>query len=115
MSTSHVIVTIFAALFVGYSAVAVLIRASWVTDSLVEYGVQRSWWNWLGAAKLAGAAGLLVGLAVPPLGVAAAIALVLYFAGAVTTVVRAHWYSHIPYPLMFMAPVVGSLALKLAS
>lgn len=26
--------------------------------------------------------------------------LTLYFAGAVVTVVRARWYSHIPFPLL---------------
>ncbi|WP_246083539.1 DoxX family protein [Nonomuraea diastatica] len=39
----------------------------------------RSWWPWLGAAKAAGAAGLLVGLFVPVIGVMAAICLVAYF------------------------------------
>lgn len=115
MSTSHDIVTVLAAVFVGFSAVSVLVRAEWVVKPLADYGVPRPWWNWLGIAKSAGAVGLLAGLAVPPLGVAAGIALVLYFIGAVVTVVRARWYSHIPYPLMYLAPVVGSLALKFAS
>jgi hypothetical protein len=66
-------------------------------------------------AKAAGAAGLLVGLFVPVIGVLAAIGLVLYFAGAVVTVVRARWYSHIPYPLVFLAPVAASMALRFAA
>ena|SRR5215218_2027310 len=75
----------------------------------------RSWWPWLGTAKAAGAAGLLVGLFVPVIGVMAGIGLMLYFAGAVITVVRARWFSHIPYPLLYMAPVVASLALRFAA
>ena len=47
----------------------------------------------------------------PAIGVVAGIGLVLYFAGAVITVARARWYSHIPHPLLYLAPVVGSLAL----
>ena len=39
------------------------------------------------------------------------ICLVLYFAGAVITVVRARWYSHVVFPLMYVAPVIASLAL----
>jgi hypothetical protein len=29
-------------------------------------------------------------------------------------VVRARWYSHIPYPLMYMGPVVAALVLGFA-
>lgn len=115
MSTAHTVVTVVAAAAVGFSAVSVFAGASWVVQSLADYGVPRSWWPWLGAAKAAGAVGLLVGLAVPLLGEVAGIALVLYFIGAVTTVVRARWYSHIPYPVVYMAPVVGALALGYAS
>lgn len=110
MSITYVIVTVLAALMVGFSAGSVLFRAKWVVEPLADYGVPPSWWPWLGTAKAAGAAGLLVGLAVPLVGVMAGIGLVLYFAGAVITVVRAKAYTHIPFPLMYVAPVVGSLA-----
>jgi hypothetical protein len=52
---------------------------------------------------------------VPVIDVMAEIGLVLYFAGAVVTVVRARWYSHIPYPLVFLAPVAASMALRFAA
>jgi hypothetical protein len=115
MSTAYVVVTIVAAAWVGYSAAAVFFRAKWVVQALTDYGVPRSWWPWLGMAKTAGAAGLLVGLRVPVIGVMAEIGLVLYFAGAVATVARARWYSHIPYPLVYLAPVVASMALRFAA
>ncbi|HEX9338294.1 MAG TPA: DoxX family protein [Pseudonocardiaceae bacterium] len=115
MSTAHIVVTVLAAAEVGFSAVSVFLRAQWVTRSLADYGVPRSWAPWLGTAKAAGAAGLLVGLLVPVIGVLAGICLVLYFTGAVITVVRAHWYSHIPYPLVFVAPVVAALVLGFAA
>src|SRR5579864_8196061 len=115
MSTAYIVVTILAAAMVGYSAVAVFFRARWVVQALTDYSVPRSWWPWLGTAKAAGAAGLLIGLFVPVIGVMAAIGLVLYFAGAVGTVVRAHCYAHIPYPLVFVAPVVAALALRVAA
>ncbi len=114
MSTVLAVLTVFGALWVGFSAVSLLRGASWVVDSLTEYGVPRGWWPWLGAAKLVGAIGLLVGLAVPPIGLAAGVGLVLYFTGAVVTVVRARSYSHIPYPLLYLVPVVGTLALGAA-
>lgn len=111
MFTAYVVVTVLAALLAAFSAYSVFTRAEWVVKPLADYGVPRALWVWLGIAKAAGAVGLLVGLAVPPIGVAAGIGLVLYFALAVVTVIRARWYSHIAFPLVYMAPVVGSLAL----
>ncbi|MFF1874869.1 DoxX family protein [Streptomyces sp. CB03911] len=115
MTVAHVVVTVLAALMAGYSGFAILGGAAWVLEALGLYGVPRTWWTWLGLAKAAGAAGLLVGLFVPALGVAAAVGLILYFTGAVITVVRARSYGHIPFPLVYMAPAVGALALGLAA
>ena len=115
MSILYVVITVFSAAWVGFSAVSVFVEAAWVVGPLADYGVARSWWPWLGAAKTAGAAGLLVGLFVPAIGVIAGICLVLYFAGAVITVVRARSYSHIPFPLLYLAPVAVSLALGFAA
>jgi hypothetical protein len=113
MSAAYVVITILAAALVGYSAFAVFFRSSWVVQSLADYGVPHAWWPWLGVAKAAGAAGLLIGLLVPTIGVIAEVALVVYFAGAVITVAHGRWYSHIPYPLVFVAPVIGSAVLRL--
>ncbi|MEU8357092.1 DoxX family protein [Nonomuraea sp. NPDC048882] len=105
------VVTVLTALWVGFSALSIFIRAKWVVEPLTEYGVARRWWPWLGTAKAAGAAGLLAGLVVPVVGVMAGIGLVLYFTGAVITVLRARSYAHVPYPLLYLAPVVAVLAL----
>lgn len=115
MSTAHLVVTLLAAALAAFSAGSVLARAPWVVQPLADYGVPRSWWPWLGAAKAAGAAGLVAGLLVPVLGVLAGIGLVLYFAGAVVTVLRARAYAHVPFPLIYAAPVAASLALGLAA
>ncbi|MCX4094170.1 DoxX family protein [Nocardia sp. alder85J] len=115
MSVAHTIVTILAAAWVGFSAVSMLLRAKWVVEPLAEYGVPASWWPWLGIAKAAGALGLLVGLAVPAIGIAAAIGLVLYFLGAVVTVLRARAYGHVGFPLLYLVPVVVAAALGAAA
>ncbi|MGV9379623.1 DoxX family protein [Nonomuraea sp. NPDC003707] len=86
-------------------------RAEWVVKPLTDYGVPRSWWTWLGAAKAAGSVGVLAGLFVPVVGVLAGIGLVLYFAGAVVTVLRARSYSTVVFPLLYLGPVVAALAL----
>lgn len=115
MSTTYTVVTVSAAAWVGFSAFSVFTRAKWVVEPLADYGVPTSWWPWLGAAKAAGAVGLLVGLAVPVIGVLAGIGLVLYFVGAVITVLRARAYSHVLYPMLYLGPVVASLALAFAA
>lgn len=115
MSTAYLVVTLVGAALVAFSALAVFARAAWVMDAFGSYRIPLSWLPWLGAAKMAGAVGLVVGLFVPVIGLVAAVGLVLYFAGAVVTVVRARWYSHVPYPLIYVAPVVGSLVLGFAS
>ena len=113
MSTTSVVVTVLAALMVGFSAVSLLRRVPWVVEPLTEYGVPRAWWPWLGAAKAAGSIGLLVGLALPWVGYVAGIALIVYFSGALVTVLRARSYSHVPFPMLYVAPVVGSVAVGL--
>ena len=115
MSIAYVVVTVLAALMVAYSAFSVFSHAKWIVQTLADYGVPHSWWPWLGTAKAAGAVGLLVGLFVPVIGVLAGIALMLYFTGAIITVVHARWYAHIPYPLLYIAPVIGTLVLRYAA
>jgi hypothetical protein len=61
------------------------------------------------ALKLAGVAGLVVGLAaVPWLGVAAGVGLVLFYAGAVTAHVRARVFYNIAFPGAFLLLAVAS-------
>ncbi|MEU4795125.1 DoxX family protein [Streptomyces sp. NPDC023327] len=115
MSTAHVVITLLAAATTGFSAASVFLRSKWVVGPMADYGIPMAWLPWLGTAKAAGAVGLVVGLFVPFVGVAAAIGLVLYFTGAVIAVVRARWYAHIPFPLIYAAPVVGALVLTPAA
>lgn len=114
MSVTTTVVTVLTALWVGFSAFSLLRRAEWVVKPLMDYGVPRSWWAWLGAAKAVGSAGLLVGLFVPVVGVLAGIGLVVYFAGAVVTVLRARSYSTVAFPLLYMGPVIAALVLGIA-
>jgi DoxX-like family len=88
-------------------------RAEWVVN-MTRLGVPDSWLFSLGALKAAGALGLLVGIGVPLIGVAASVGLVLFFVGAIVTAMRAHWYTHF-YPWPFLPLAAGSLVLQLAS
>jgi hypothetical protein len=111
MSTAHTIITVVAAAWIVFSAYATLTKASWVVDNLDDYGVPTTWWPRLATAKAIGALGLLVGLIIPPIGIAATIGVGLYFLAAVVTVIRAGAYSHIPYPMMYLVPVIVAAAL----
>jgi len=108
VSTTATVIVVLAALWVGWSAVAVLARLPFVVDNIRSYGVPESWWTWLGLTKMLGAAGLLVGLAVPEVGIAAAIGLGVYFTGAVITVLRAHQPMHVPFPLLYGLPALAA-------
>lgn len=111
MAIAHIIVTIAAALWVGFSAYSIFTKAAFVVEPLQSYGVPQSWWFWLGLAKAAGAAGLVVGLFAPFIGVAAAIGIILYFLGAVVTVLRARSYGTVVYPVLYLVPTAAALVL----
>ena len=55
-----------------------------------RFGLSPSLWRTIGVLELAGVAGLLLGTAVPVLGVAAGVGLALLMVGAAATRVRVH-------------------------
>jgi hypothetical protein len=114
MFTAYIVVTIFAAAANTYAAIVDFRRPQWVLDNIIKWGGSHSWLFTLGALKAAGALGLLVGIGVPLIGVAAAVGLVLFFVGAMAVVIRAGWYSHLPWPVTYLLLAIGSLALRVA-
>jgi hypothetical protein len=116
MFTAYVGVTVLAAVANTYAATADILRLRWIFDNMTLMRVPHSWLFPLGALKGAGGPGLLVGIGVPPIGVAAAVGLVLFLVGAVITHIRAHAdASTYPYPVAFLLLALGSLVLRLAS
>ena len=115
MYTAYVVVTILAAGINIYAAANDFTRAEWLRASMTRLQVPDSWSFPLGALKAAGALGLLVGIGVPLIGIAASAGLVLFFLGAIVTAMRARWYSHLPYPAVWLLLAAGSLVLRLAS
>lgn len=102
------VVVVLAAAWIGFSGFSLLTKKAFVTDNLAAYGVPERGWPWLGTAKALGAVGLLAGLVVPALGIAAAIALVAYFAGAIVVIVHARSYLHVLFPMLYLAPAAVS-------
>jgi DoxX-like family len=88
MQATYVAITILAAVANGYAAVLNFVGAESVKVVAERVQVSRAWMVPLGMLLAAGAVGLLTGFAVPALGAAAAIGLVVYFICAVTAHLR---------------------------
>lgn len=88
MHTTYVVITILAALANCYAAYLNFVGAESVKVVADRVRVSRKWMIPFGTLLASGAVGLLVGFAVPVLGMAAAIGLVLYFICAVGAHIR---------------------------
>jgi DoxX-like family len=115
MHTAYLVVTLTTAVATAGIAVADLVPARFVLANSAEVGVPRSWLPALAAAKLAGALGLVAGLlGLAPLGIAAAVGLVLFFVGAVATHLRARVLYNIAFPGAYLFLSAATLALMVA-
>ena len=103
MSSVYLAVTIFAAAANMYAATNDFTRPAWILTTMNKLGVRQRWLATLGVLKLLGAIGLLVGIAVPLVGIAASSGLVLFFLAAILTTLRARFYAHLPYPLLWLS------------
>jgi hypothetical protein len=112
MFTAYVVVTIATIAANTWVAIADFARAENVLANAAAVGISPSWVPLLGALKAAGAAGLALGLlGVPYLGQAAAIGLVLFFAGAMALHIYTRVFRNIAFPGTFLALAVASLVL----
>lgn len=105
--------TIVAALANGYAAYLNFSGAASVKVAADKVQVSQKWMIPFGTLLAAGAGGLLVGLAVPVLGAAAAIGLVLYFICALIAHIRVHDRS-VGGVVSFLVLAAAALAATLA-
>jgi hypothetical protein len=109
MDTATVIVTLLLAALFTFAA---SIKLLGVPQSLAirdHLGVSPLRWRLIGTLELAGVAGVLIGLAWPPLGIAAAIGLALLSIGALAFHIKAS------DRIVDMAPAVIGIALAVAA
>jgi DoxX-like family len=93
MTTAYLALTLTAIAANGFSGIAALLHFKPVIPGMAKAGVPVSWLTFpIGTLKTLGALGLAVGLALHPLGIAAAIGLVLFFVCAIYTHVLAGDY-----------------------
>ncbi|MEU3855708.1 DoxX family protein [Streptomyces sp. NPDC029554] len=107
-------VTILFALTLFFSAHGKLVHDPQQMKTLEHVGFPAQKIPLLAAAEIAGAAGILIGLAWPPLGVAAAVGLIAYFTGAVASHLRVRDWQILP-SAVFLLVAAATLALRLAS
>lgn len=108
------IVSVLLAAMLLASAGAKLVEAPLVVQSLGAAGVPLAWFPRLAPLEILGAIGLIVGLFAPPVGVAAAIGVLCYFAAALSFHVRAGDRNLAP-PLVFFVLAVVALITRLGS
>jgi hypothetical protein len=113
MFIAYLAVTILAAAANIFSATLDFVRYKQILINMAKVGVSDSWITILGALKAAGAIGLLVGIVVPLIGMAAASGLVLFFIGAIVIHLRAHDYSF-GLALVFLLLAIAALVLRVA-
>ncbi|WP_037627751.1 DoxX family protein [Streptomyces aureus] len=83
MFVSLAVLTVFVSAVLLVSAGAKSLRTRHITEQMSTLGVPEGMMAFLTGAQVAGAAGAIAGLRWGPVGIAAAIGLTLYFAGAV--------------------------------
>jgi uncharacterized membrane protein len=91
MHSAYLVITMIAIGIDGFSGVSALVHFAPIIPPMQRAGVPVSWLTFpIGTLKTLGALGLVVGLWVPAIGIAAAAGLTVFFICAVYTHVLAH-------------------------
>src|SRR5437588_11339522 len=114
MFTAYMVVTLLAAAANIFSATLDFMRFKQVLINMAKGSVPKSWITTLGILKAAGGVGLLIGIGVLAIGIAAAIGLILFFVGAIVIHLRAHDYS-LGVAVVFLLLAIAALVLRLVS
>ncbi|MFE4759064.1 DoxX family protein [Streptomyces mirabilis] len=115
MFVAYLIAAILVALLLTFSARGMIVRDERVMASLHTVQVSDSWRLPLAAVKLAGALGLLVGAFYRPLGIAAAVGVVIFFVGAAFAHVRVKDNKGAAFPLILVVLSAVPLVFGFAS
>lgn len=112
MFTTYVVVAILMSTVLVASAGAKAIRTQHITGQMASLGLPESLLLFLVAAQVSGAAGLVVGIWWGPLGIAAAVGLTLYFAGAVASHLRVGDHKGAPPAIVLTLIAIALIALR---
>jgi uncharacterized membrane protein YphA (DoxX/SURF4 family) len=112
---AYTVVAVVLGLALAASGSAKIRKDERVTTGMTSVGVPLSWYVPLALLEIAGTVGLLIGIGWRPLGIAAAIGVILYFIGALAFHVRAKDFKGMPTPAVFLIVAVLALVLGIAS
>ncbi len=113
MFIAYVIIAIIMSLLLVSSGVSKLRRTPSIVHSIHDViGLPLRWLPWLAACEFAGAAGLLIGIVWWPLGIAAAIGIVVYFIGASIGHVRVKDFKNLTTPVVILLIAIAVLVLR---
>jgi uncharacterized membrane protein YphA (DoxX/SURF4 family) len=112
MFLATIVVSVLLAVALAASASFKLRKDPRLVEGLGAVGVPVARFWQLAVLELAGAAGLVIGLFWWPLGVAAAIGVILYFVGATGAHVRFRDWGHIASPVGILVVAVAALVLR---
>jgi hypothetical protein len=115
MTAAATIVSILLATVLAAAAVRKLSHREAVVASYARVGVPADKLDHLAVILLAGAVGLLLGLLWAPVGVAAAVGVVCYFALAVVAHLRHHDEANLPTPVVIELLALAALGLRVAT
>jgi hypothetical protein len=115
MSVAYDIVGVLLAVALLGSAAAKLTRNKQLVDGFTAIGVPLGMLPFLAACEIAGAIGLVVGIWYTPLGIAAAVGVVLYFIGAVGAHLRKSDFKGAPNAAVMLVVAVAVLILRALS
>ena len=115
MYIAYIVVGALLALALTGSGFAKVTRNKAVVDNLTGIGVSLSLFPFLAACEFAGAAGLIIGIWWAPLGIAAAIGVVLYFVGAVGAHLRKSDFKGAPNAGVLLIVAAAALVFRLVS
>ncbi|WP_424187253.1 DoxX family protein [Actinokineospora sp. G85] len=115
MFIAYIVVAVLISLLLVVSARSKLVKEADVTATMTRLDVPLSWFAPLAVLEIAGAVGLLAGIAFRPLGIAAGIGVVLYFIGAVIAHARANDIKGAPMAGVLVVASGASVALGVLS
>lgn len=115
MFTAYTLVSVVLAAALTLAAAGMLTKSERTIAAVRRVDVPDTWLPWLTTAQLAGAAGLLVGILIAPLGIAAATCLVIYFLGAVAGHLRAGDVKGLSSPMPLLVLALSALLLRITT
>jgi len=115
MPTAAAITSLLLAALLAFAAIRKLSHGPDVVETYVRVGVPEERLDLLAALLLAGAGGLVLGIAWGPIGVAAACGVVAYFLVAIGAHIRAGDERNLPTPVAIELLAVATLIMRYAT